>query len=163
MAWQTPITDRTQTEVTELKRIKAKVNTSGYDALTEAEKTELATGKGSYRISDLNRVNECVAYLANAFNTAGYHVITVPKTDWTNADIPRRADMVTYLENVQKLVDAFYTYATTPDLPDSIRFLNYQGANNIEQVLSDLKTLLDGMIAQYRYSGDIYAGEDDYI
>jgi hypothetical protein len=117
------------------------------------------TAGAKYNASDLNRVGDNIQYLADAFNSYGYTVAVSPKTDWANADIPNETQMTAYLADIQALIDAYYTLTTTPSLPSDIEGLTYSEANDIEQILLDMKTLLDNMIAEFRYCGEIFSGE----
>ena len=69
-----------------------------------------------------------------------------------------RPQWTTYLDNVQKLRNAYYTLAETGALPAPGDKLGYVGANNIEKVLADIDLLLDGMKSIYRRAGTFTAG-----
>jgi len=112
-----------------------------------------------YTYTDLNRVGEAIQYLADLLNGYGYAVSINSKTDWAAGDIPRLAQATTYLANVQALIDTYHILPTTPNLPEDLEFLTWVEANDIEQILSDMKTLLENMIAAFRYCGDTYCGE----
>jgi uncharacterized membrane protein len=113
-----------------------------------------------YTSTDLNRVGEDVAYLANLFNTYGYSVAVTPKTDWSKDSIPNMMQATAYLANVQTLINAFYTLPSTPSLPSSMSKLNYSKANDIEKILFDLKCLLENMISEFKCAGTFYAGQE---
>lgn len=117
------------------------------------------TAKGQYNITDLNRVGRSVKYLSDWFNYYGYTVNLTIKTDWTKWDFPTLELMTTYLNNIQSLIDVFTVMTTTPSLPSSMKNLTYIGANNIEKILYDLKYLVENMIANFDFSGELYAGE----
>lgn len=130
--------------------------------------TALTPLKGCYNITDLNRVEAAVKTLAAALTSAGYPVEVTPvlkgstaeDREWQEGDIVRRAQWTTYLDNVQKLRDAYYTLAETGELPDAEDKLGYTGANTIEKVLADIDLLLDGMKASYRRCGTFRAGNN---
>ena len=92
--------------------------------------------------------------------TAGAEVSTLEDREWQEGDIVRRAQWTTYLDNVQKLRDAYYTLAETGELPAPEDKLKYTGANTIEKVLADIDLLLDGMKASYRRCGTFRAGNN---
>lgn len=128
--------------------------------------TTLTLLKGCYNITDLNRVELAVKTLAAALTAAGYPVEIAPvlkgskaeDREWQEGDIVRRAQWTTYLDNVQKLRDVYYTLAETGALPAPGDKLGYAGANTIEKVLADIDLLLDGMKSIYRRAGTFTAG-----
>ena len=128
--------------------------------------TALTPLKGCYNVSDLNRVESAVKTLAAALTSAGYPVEVTPvlkgskseDREWQEGDIVRRAQWTTYLDNVQRLRDAYYTLAETGALPAPEDKLGYVGANTIEKVLADIDLLLDGMKSIYRRAGTFSAG-----
>ena len=90
--------------------------------------------------------------------TAGAEIGKAEDREWQEGDIVRRAQWTTYLDNVQKLRDAYYTLAETGELPAPEDKLKYTGANTIEKVLADIDLLLDGMKSIYRRAGTFTAG-----
>lgn len=120
---------------------------------------ENKTNKGFYNASDLNRVGAAVQYVAERFAAQGYTAAVSPKTDWTEKDIPTASELETYRQNIVTLRALLAVMPTTPEAPDSMRFLDYIKANNIEQILLDLDTLLTNAALAWYQSGEIYAGE----
>ena len=112
-----------------------------------------------YTKDDLNRVGFDVQFLADELNAYGYAATVDVTDDWAYSDFPIVTLMETYLENVQALIDAYCVFATTPALPDSMAFLTWIKANDIEQILLDLRTALENMIAAFVYCGEPYCGE----
>lgn len=90
--------------------------------------------------------------------TAGAEIGKAEDREWQEGDIVRRAQWTAYLDNVQKLRDAYYTLAETGELPDAEDRLDYTGANTIEKILADIDLLLDGMKSIYRKAGTFTAG-----
>ena len=127
---------------------------------TSAELAEWTDGsKGAYNAEDLNRVGDAVEYVAGRFAAYGYAVSVSPKQDWAMGDIPREADMVKYLAEVEQLRSLISVMPTTPETPGDMANLWWWEANDIEQILKDLDFLLGNMAAAWMYSGEIYAGE----
>lgn len=151
------VTDRTAGDVARLMELLAKP----VNAWTDADRSEFsAANKGAYNYSDMNRVENAVQTLADMLNENGYPVeILSVKNNWAESTIPSMADLTRYLENVRRIRAAFYTLPTTPQVPASMSGLTYVKANAIEQILADVDILLNGMIASYTYSGDIFGGE----
>ncbi|HHW90927.1 MAG TPA: hypothetical protein GX745_08515 [Clostridiales bacterium] len=147
------ITDRSQDDVRRVKELNAK----GWEAMTEAERTEWLDGlKGAYNVSDLNRVGHNVAYLADVLADLGHIVSVEPKTDWAAEDIPTQSQMATYLSNVQALKEGFYG---TIDLPETMDQLTVEGANNIERLLCEIEQNIRNLIEAWYYCGELYCGE----
>ena len=112
-----------------------------------------------YNHTDLNRVAQCVEYLAGALNGYGYSVTVDVKTDWAQADKPRAGQMEMYLDNLQALIDNYYTLPDTPEKPASMNNLTWQGANNIEKLLVDIKEIIQRMEAGFRKCGTFKSGQ----
>ena len=92
--------------------------------------------------------------------TAGADINPYEDREWQEGDVLYRPQWTTYLDNVQKLRDAYYTLAETGALPAPGDKLNYTGANTIEKVLADIDLLLDGMKSSYRRCGTFRAGNN---
>ena len=159
--------DRTSEDVAEVRRLLAKLDPETGDGLTAAEQAKWDAGlKGAYNFTDLNRVEQAVKTLAAALTSAGYPVDVTPvlkgskseDREWQEGDVLYRPQWTTYLENVQRLRDAYYTLTETGELPAPGDKLKYTGANTIEKVLADIDLLLDGMKSIYRRAGTFTAG-----
>lgn len=124
--------------------------------------TTLVTDRGAgtyYNASDLNRVGAAVQYVAERFAAQGYAVEVSPKTDWLASDIPTASELETYRQNIATLRALLAVMPTTPETPDSMAGLTYTEANDIEQILLDLDTLLTNAALAWYQSGELYAGE----
>lgn len=124
-----------------------------------AEDVANKTAKGFYNASDLNRVEAAVQYVAERFAAQGYAVAVSPKTDWLASDIPTASELETYRQNIATLRALIAVMKSTPETPETMRFLDYVKANNIERILLDLDTLLTNAALAWYQSGEIYAGE----
>lgn len=124
-----------------------------------AADVRLGRDKGFYNATDLNRVFDAVAYIAERFTDCGYAVAVSPKTDWSESDTPTASQMETYRLNIAHLRAVIAIMASTPETPETMRALNYVKANNIERILQDLDTLITNMEQAWFFSGDLYAGE----
>lgn len=123
------------------------------------------TGPGKYDWQDFNRVGEAVAYVAQRLLDAGYTADVVTKTDWTRQSIQTRQDMDQYIANIQALRNILAFPPQAPDAPDTMRFLTFQRANDIETIVSNLDTLLTSLQRIYIRSGSpwAYAGTGFYF
>lgn len=130
---------------------------------TEADVIQ-GNAKGVYSSADLNRVESAVAELFELANELGFNFTAETKTDWgvpgsfSQSNWPTATQMERYLENVKDLASAFSVSQIT--LPKTMGGLTYKGANAIEKVLKNVYTAIQGTTENYRYSGEIYAGEE---
>ena len=124
-----------------------------------AEDVANKTAKGFYNASDLNRVGAAVQYVAERFAAQGYEVTVSPKTDWLASDIPTAAELETYRQNIAALRALIAVMKSTPETPETMRFLDYIKANDIERILLDLDTLLTNAALAWYQSGELFAGE----
>lgn len=106
--------------------------------------------KGAYNYTDLNRVERAVKMLGKALS-----LDLETKTDWTMYDIPTGEDMYRYLDNVRKLRKASAALGLQPSVPDSMRYLDYSMANDIERVLFNVENTFNGLM----WCGDVFCGE----
>lgn len=162
------ITDRTAADVAELKRIRAK--TSNKEPLTESEQATWDIGKGARNARDLNRIAENCMFLRDLLTSYGYSVPPlkqrlvpwVESKDWNDyATWPWEQDIQNIVDDVQAFKDNFVALPEpiTPSLPIN----TYQKMNDIEQIIFDLDRLINFMTQDFIFSGEIYAGEDDFI
>lgn len=107
-----------------------------------AADVERKTPKGFYNASDLNRVGECLHYLADELQKYGYPVSVTAKTDWTAAGAPTAPQMAAYLQDVATIRAALDMPEGTPETPESARFLGFQKANDIETILLTVETVI---------------------
>ena len=72
---------------------------------------------------------------------------------WLPTDIPVQSQMEDYLANVQTLRDTIEVLQSTPQVPESMALLDWVGANNIEQILVDLETVINRTFMSFLRSG----------
>lgn len=152
------ITDRTIRDVTRRNALAQK----GWANMSSSERTEWLTGsaaKGSYNYTDLNRVESAVGYLNDQLLSCGYSADIHPVRAWTATDVPTIGDMARYLDNIRAIRRVLPVLGTTPSVPASMSKLTYSAANDIEEILRDVETLVNNMIASFHYCGEIYGGE----
>lgn len=153
----TLVTDRTEADVSRHREFTDK----GWAGMTAAEKAEWMSGmKGAYNPnSDMNRVASAMSYLSQRFASAGYSVPVSSPTDWANGDIPRKDDLDTYLDDLRRIRAALAVMDTTPAAPESMDYLTWAKANDIEKILVDVDDALGRLLLSPFYSGEIYSGE----
>lgn len=118
-----------------------------------------ASSNTYYNYADLNRVGEWCNYLAGQYRLYGISVDVNAKTNFSVNTFPKQSELQDYLDNVHKLINAYYVFTTTPIPPLLISNLTYIGANNIEKSIKDMLTLLDYMIQSFNYCGVFICGE----
>lgn len=159
------ITNRTAQDVFRWQELKSK----GWANMTASERAEWtgdpaalnapAAPRGAYNYTDLNRVEGAVEYLAARLRELGYPVERLYTRQWASTDVPTVSDMTRYLNNVKVIREAFVILRTTPGVPGTMKNLDLDDANAIEQILADVDMLVNGMVASFVYSGDIFGGE----
>lgn len=142
----TLITDRSKADVDELLALLA----AGENP---------ADHKGAYNASDLNRVGTAVLYLQDRMALIGMTAAGTIRTDWTAADIPTQGQMEDYLAAVAAIRGKILEYRPGSELPESVRRLDYNGANQIESLLKAAEDTVTKVMLSYRgYSGRLTAG-----
>lgn len=116
-----------------------------------------------YGYTDLNRVEMAVQAIAGQFSSLGIGLDLKTKTDWklpgnySQEEWPVSSQMERYLGNVAAVKQIF---PNTVRLPTSMENLTWTGANNIEKVLQIAFVRIAGIRETYRYSGEVFAGEE---
>ena len=143
------IYDRTPADITRLKTLRTKIKNR---TATEAEFAEWLTSmKGAYNNTDLNRVGEAINYLSGVLNEYGYTNNASARTDWEIGEKPNPVQMSDYLDNINKLKQAFpYTQI---ELPTDMSNLVIKDANDIERFFYDQIEIILGMVQTFVYSG----------
>lgn len=120
---------------------------SDYNLITDRTQADVDNDadKGYYNCTDLNRVGEAMADLAQLLADRGYIIDVQPKTDWSMSDIPTQTQLDTCLAQVTALRAALPVWPDTPQVPDTMTGLTYQQANHIEKILVDLWGILESM------------------
>lgn len=152
------ITDRTAQDFVRWLELRNK----GWANMTEEERVEWSGDmKVAYNASDLNRVGTVINYLWGLLEDAGYtaNKKVLAKADWAEGEIPTAADLSLYLSYVEAVRSALAQYQKTPKTPADVGSLNYQDANDIEQIMIDVDQLITNMLAARYFCGDLYSGE----
>lgn len=133
MTWINPIYDRTQRDV--------------YGR----------TPKGFINYTDLNRIEGDCIYLRDALKAQGYYVAIHSKA-WAMEDFPYLTEINRIRDNVMALIGGLHDLTGRP-VVRYVNTLNYTDVNSLEQNLSIIKSLLEQMITYFRYSGELWTGE----
>lgn len=108
---------------------------------TQAD-VDARNGKGTYNAADLNRVGAAVEHLSVLLSELGHLVPVTPKTDWAETDYPSPTQMAAYLADLETVRSKLTMLATTPKTPGSMDSLTFAKANDIEQILLDVDTVI---------------------
>lgn len=150
------ITDRSAQDVDRAKILAAKA----WQDMTEDERAEwLSPLKGAYNHTDLNRVEEAVAYVAGRLKEFSYLSFVPEVRAWSAGDIPTESDLFQYFGNVATLRRAIAVWSSTPDAPSGVDGFGVKEANALEQILVDVDLVLTRISQAWFYSGDLYSAE----
>lgn len=152
------IFDRTQNDVdTAIRLIKEKVKFDPVtmqpinpEALTE---TEIATlEKGTLTINTLNRIEIKQEELKNLFGEMGYWNTPINNKTWKFTEIFNEQDFFRILNNLDVLINSFFIYKDTPNIPDN-NYRKYQTINDVEKILDDLDIMINDVKSKYKRCG----------
>ena len=166
---KTLIVDRTELDV-----IEAKQNPTATDYK-----------KGNYNFTDLNRLEEWCNYLQKKYNDNYYNLnlnlrlkyyiyeelkefkylnlkemlfIELKRGNWSMTDIPTLSEINRIRDNIQTLKDNLMTRNTLTIVKNNT--MNYNQANILEQILSELDEIFTLYEKSLRYCGTFYCGEE---
>lgn len=108
---------------------------------TQADVTGRIPGRCAADYNTLNRVERVCAYIAD------YLGIEISTKTWQMQDWRTESEMQRIRSNIQKLKEAYFVRATTPQLPTTIRYTSVTEANNIEQILADIDYMHESMLS----------------
>lgn len=149
MAWLRPIIDRTQADVDEAIRILQEWKTSGTQNMTDL--------KGCFNVSDINRIEGNIRYLANELFNLCYSCPVNTNTTWSKDKFLTDVEVDRVLSNVNALVRYYYQPPNSPMIPDSV--LTYEQVNDLEHNIYLIKQMLDNMIDLFKQCGTVECGE----
>ena len=164
LSFLTYIYDRTAQDVERWRKLRDK----GWDAMTDTERSEWlgeimptpAASKGMYTHHDLNRVESTVENIAFWLRDSGHHVPElIVKTDWSYTDTITKEDMDRYFGNVEILRNIIGVFKYTPKTPSTRDRFDYNAANEVEKILSEVFEITDNISDAWRYAGEILSGE----
>lgn len=158
MSLENLITDRTAHDVDRVKILAAKA----WQDMTVEERVEWTSPlKGAYNYTDLNRVGAALNYVRDRLSEVGHieQSAFTAREDWSREEIPTAGEMAYYLQCVSTVRGALAQFSTTPVAPSDPNLLDYNAANDIEQILVDVDELITRMMDASYYSGDLFSGE----
>jgi hypothetical protein len=108
--------------------------------------------KGFWNIEDLNRIENKEKEIAD------YLGISISYRTWSLGDLISLSNINTILDDISKLREVWHTASDTPVNPSPNNF-NFQSANDIEKILSDMYDFVLSVQKDFIYSNQIYSGE----
>lgn len=151
MMWQKPIFDRTQADVEfAIQKISEWIV-----ADITGNPVVVYDLKGCLNLSDINRIEGNISYLASQLTKLSYPSQVFTK-EWTRDGLPTVADIERITNNVASLINAYYKPTDAPSIP--IRINGYDDVNSIEKNLYLINQLLEAMIGSFRKSGTFKSG-----
>lgn len=143
--WSSPVYDRTLSDVEyAISQLK-----NGNDGREEY--------KGCFNATDINRIENNTRYIADRLNVLKY-TNTIETKGWTVLKIPTAAEVTRLINNVLKLINAYYRPANSPELPSTL--LTFEQVNALEKMLYMIKHLIDEEENEFRHCGTFNCGED---
>lgn len=110
----------------------------------------------SYSLSDLQK-EQAIQQLGS--DSVALDPAWEAKTDWKTSDIPTAGQMTEYLAAVAEIRGEILDYRPGAGLPETMRQLDFAGANDIESLLKNAGEMVSGIRLSYRnYSGRLRAG-----
>jgi len=161
MTWTTPIIDRSLSDVESLLLKLSIVNTVGWSNLTVEQKNDwLLDNKGAFNSSDNDRVVNNILHLQNLLNVGFGIVVNLDPmlSGLSKSDYYTLSQFDAIRGNINKLTNASYKYASTPNVNFSTT-VNFQIMNDIEKVLFDLKEILEKIPIGFIYCGSFNCGQ----
>ena len=116
--------------------------------------------KGCLNVSDINRIEGNIAYLAKQLDSC-YYTPDTNTQSWTRTGMPNQKDVSRILYNVRALITAFHQQKRAPSVPTNL--IDYKDVNAIEENLFLIKELLDAMVASFKPSGTFHSGSTTYL
>lgn len=152
---KTLVTDRTQADVNYAESLYKKL----WSDFTEQEKADFNAGlKGSYKASDLNRVGLALITVRDRLRTHGIDVPAEVRTDYEANEVITSAAMTDYIKSVNAVYAAVQT--ATPEPPENMENLTWEGANNIERAIIAVDDVLESREIGWIYAdAELYAGD----
>lgn len=153
--WVEPIFDRTQEDVDfAIQKINEWVEKGSSVA------REVRDLKGCLNLSDLNRIEGNIDYLARTLEEYQYNSGAICKK-WTGTGLPDETDIKRILNNVRSIIDVFCQRPTAPFVPNDL--LKYQQVNDVEENLFLIKELLEIMVNSFKKSGTFNSGSTMFL
>jgi hypothetical protein len=127
-------------------------------ALLVANQDLVTDLKGAFNVSDYTRIKSNIEYLHGVLVAQGIVVSIKPMSALLESEYPLQLSIIDILrDNTTTLADAYY-YANNPPVVYG-NILDYVQVNNLEMNLYLIDLMLNNMIEEFKYSGELISGE----
>ena len=142
--WIAPVYNRTQVDVDyAVAQIKAGNNDSDY--------------RGCFNVADINRIENNVRYIADRLNVMKYSN-SIETKSWDMYGLPNITEVNRLINNVYKIIQAYYQPLGAPVLPTTL--LTFEQVNALEKNIYMIKHLIDNEENEFRHCGTFNCGEE---
>lgn len=141
------IFDRTQEDVNSAINLRNK-KVKMFESLTSEEIDTLE--RGTITINTLNRIENKQRDIAELLSKLSIDV-DIENKNWEQTQIFNQAEFQRILDNLNVLVESFYVYSNTPNVP-KISY-HFEDINAIEKNLFDLEELYNKALKSFVYCG----------
>ena len=124
------------------------------------------TDRNYINYTDLNRIESRMQELTEQLNQYKYTNNIETKTDWVKQEsteeitnFPLKTQIDRIRNNLQILIQSYYTYPSTPNLPDTFENLDIYKINDVEKILYDLHIIIKSIENTFIYCGTVECGE----
>jgi alpha-glucosidase (family GH31 glycosyl hydrolase) len=114
--------------------------------------------RGTYNASDLNRISLAAQMLNLYCSSLGYSAGKASDRMWFAEEIPTEEELLDFYEGILRQ-DVLNYAKTKQSLPESLKNLDYEGANNIEKFLYLSIEAVENIPKSYIYADEIFGGE----
>lgn len=149
------IFDRTIDDVKLAKKIRSEKFLRGIK-LTQEESDIME--RGILTINTINRIEANQNQIWEFLQNIGYWNINIENKKWNNTDLFVDSDSNRLINNIEILIEGFFTYSNTPGVPST--FYDYKSINDIEKIIHDLHLMIMDVTENYRECGNIECGGD---
>lgn len=111
--------------------------------------------KGCLNVSDINRIEENIAFLSEKMTEYSYPNRIITKR-WRKEDLPNENEIQRIIGNVWSLVESFYQSSDAPPIPTTM--LSYDDINSLERNIDLIKYLIDCMVNSFKKVGKCKSG-----
>lgn len=111
------------------------------------------TKKSYYNVNDLTRINDWIKLLSD------YLGLGLKTETYSLGQVITIQNINLILDNIATLRRSFYIANDTPYTPIASGY-NFESANSVEKILSDLNDFKVSVESDFKYSGTFYSGQE---
>jgi hypothetical protein len=154
--WIDPVYDRT---VEDVEFAKAQI-AEWIKSIQTGDTVSTYDLKGCLNLSDINRIEGNIKFLAEKLSALGYPPDVTVKS-WKRSGVPNEEDIKRIINNTKSIVRAYYQQKGVSELPHGMT--GWDEINAIEENLAKIKELYDAMVKSFRLSGTFTSGSSQIL